>query len=128
MMNMHKRLNILAPFVAIAVISGCGESGSSIKDPEADHCERAAGQLTRDVTGGLGTVGVIETKAWTTDNVRSVRVRFRYPEGNAAGLTFGAVLCTYPFEPAVQGTLNASRRPKRCISARETCRKMSCCC
>ena len=41
---------------------------------------------------------------------RSERVRFTYPEGNAAGLSFGAVLCTYAFDVAVRS--NDKRNPK----------------
>lgn len=106
MANFYKVLSVLAPIVAVSQVAACGDAGSTKGDPEAQHCEQAAQRLTRDI----GTIHVIETKPWTADNVRSVRVRFTYPEGNAAGLSFGAVLCTYAFDVAVRS--NDKRNPK----------------
>ena len=84
----------------IVVLSACGNDGGAVPDPEARHCERAAQRLTHEV----GNINVIEAKAWTNADVRSVRVRFAYPE-NTQGLVNGSVLCTYVFPVTVRGDL-----------------------
>lgn len=88
-MYFNKRLSSLAIVMALLA---CGDQGGDAVDPEALHCSGAAQRLTREV----GNVTIIEAKAWTNEEVRSVRVRFAYPE-NEDGLVNGSVLCTYDF-------------------------------
>lgn len=98
----HKVLSGLAVVTALVA---CGNEGAPARDPEAVHCSGAAQRLTKEV----GNVTIIEAKAWTNEDVRSVRVRFAYPE-NEDGLVNGSVLCTYDFPVTMRG--DNKRRPQ----------------
>ena len=100
-----KTLTVFALVLAGGVgLAACGDGGPD--DPEADHCARAAARLTRSD----GPISVTEAKAWTTDDVRSVQVRFAYAENNPAGLSYGNIQCTYAFPVTVRG--DAKRLPQ----------------
>lgn len=101
-MYFNKRLSSL---VIVMALSACGDQGGEAVDPEALHCGQAAQRLTREV----GNITIIEAKAWTNEAVRSVRVRFAYPE-NEDGLVNGSVLCTYDFPVTIRG--DNKRRPQ----------------
>ena len=96
---------VLSALAAVAVLGACGDKTDVPADPEAQHCVRAAERLTRDV----GNIQIIEAKAWTNGDVRSVRVRFAYPE-NTQGLSNGNVMCVYAYPVTVRG--DKGRRPQ----------------
>lgn len=87
-------------------LSACGDNQPLDGDPEARHCEAAAQRLTREV----GHIDIIESKGWTQEDVRHVRVRFAYPQNNSEGLLNGSLTCSYPFTLAIRG--DKSRYPQ----------------
>lgn len=89
---------VLSGLAVVMALSACGNEGGQVVDPEALHCSNAAQRLTREV----GNVTILEAKAWTNGDVRSVRVRYAYPE-NEDGLVNGSVLCTYDFPVTIRG-------------------------
>lgn len=91
---------LLVFFVALSG-AGCGEESPPPADPEADRCERVARRLTRDI----GPITILESHAWALEDLRSVRVRFAYPE-TADGPSFGNIMCTFPFPVDVRGDKN----------------------
>jgi len=99
-----KRLTLCGGLVL--AVTGCSEDTAFDADPEARHCEAAAQRLTREV----GNIEILESKGWTQEDVRHVRVRFAYPQNNGEGLLNGSLTCSYPFTMGIRS--DKSRYPQ----------------
>lgn len=92
-------LSLLAP-----VLEACGEGGDVPADPEEAHCRKVAAKLAQ----AAGTIRILDSRAWTLDDVRNVRVRFEYPP-ETPDMTVGSIMCTYDF--SIETRSDARRKP-----------------